>query len=67
MGSDQPNAILTFQDKDGHEWIGAAIVGPLTRIPMGNPAAQLVPPILTVDKMRDQGFVLARCVIVERD
>jgi hypothetical protein len=64
----EPNAILTFMDEDGQEWMAAAVVGPLIRTIRGQagPPPQDGPDVLAPDKLINRAFQLKRLTMVDR-
>lgn len=56
-------AILTFQDEEGREWLAWAEIGPLLRFdPPGEPAVEQMAP----DLLKDRAFSLKRITAIDR-
>lgn len=63
MQGDVPNAILTFRDEDGNEWMAAAVIGPLLRT--ARAGAPLVGrQAMHVEEIKDLAWRLQRLTIV---
>lgn len=62
MTSDEieANAVLSFRDEQGAEWLAAAIVGPLTR------KAVTSDEHLDLDTLKDRAFVVTGFTVVKR-
>jgi hypothetical protein len=59
--SDEVNAVLTFRDESGREWLAAATIGPLTRFAEGKAVEAI-----EVDRLKDRAFMLYELKLVER-
>jgi hypothetical protein len=58
----EANAILTFRDGEGKEWLAAAQVGPLIRKgEAGKPDKTL-----TVEELKDRGYVMSRFTVIHK-
>jgi hypothetical protein len=53
----EANAILTFRDEDGREWLAAAHIGPL--LLNGKPGERL-----EVPQLKDRAFMVSRFTVV---
>lgn len=56
MSEPEVNAILSFRDEDGREWLAAAVVGPLIRDDA----------IMAVEALKDRAFTVCRFTVVTR-
>jgi uncharacterized protein YkvS len=60
------NAILTFKDEQGREWLAAAQVGPIVRMETTDGKRGAVETI-TVDGLKERKLVLTHFTVIEKD
>lgn len=64
MSGQNMQAILTFLDETGREWLAGAEIGPLLRFDdPGQPAVEQMQP----EMMKDRVFTLSRITAVDRE
>ena len=56
------NAVITFVDGEGQEWIAAAVVGPLTR----RTAPNAVPQLQEIQELNDATYRLRRFKVISQ-
>lgn len=57
------NAVLTFRDEIGQEWLAGADIGPLCRF--GGSSSDVILESLEVEALKDRAIVLAGIKIVD--